>query len=618
MLARVNCLICCALLALSACAAVRPGPAPEQVPLVEAPAGRHAVTALPLTVAGPAEGQGRAYFDAEGAGRVTVSFLAHGPGAYAVRAICDGRARVQRAGEGLAVPAWVPALNAVVLRVEPGERRRSGLELDPRTQACDLIVTPGGRPPWSLRLLRSDTALPRVAALDAPVETCAGGGRDALERAFMASGNLSATCPMPAGPMLFLPDGIDALNARIEALTGSALPRGALETADPDMPLDFSQAPELDLIYLTYLNLNADFVGYLTARMLAFHAARGTIVRILVSDVMFTDADRRLFEGLAAQYPTVQIQPYRMPPGIARGLEGQVARLHRVNHVKLFATVARVPGRSIAILGGRNMHEGYFFAEPRDLSAFPFLQQYNPDRLRIVGGFTAYEDFELGFRRDAQVQHIVRHMSMLWHRDHDTQDLRPPAGTATASPSEGDMRHFLSVPFTDGAAMETYFAGLIDAAERRIRIASPYLNLPPEVEAAMLRARGRGVQVDVVATVRVREATDFMVTGFNRRFANRHAGWLAFYDHDPMPLLMHTKLIVIDDRLVIAGSVNLNRRSFLHDPENGVLVLDRGLAAQADRLIQSYIDQGERMAPGQEMSGWMRFLSGFGFVERMF
>ena len=134
----------------------------------------------------------------------------------------------------------------------------------------------------------------------------------------------------------------------------------------------------------------------------------------------------------------------------------------------------------------------------------------------------------------------------------------------------------------------------------------------------MDRARARGVAVDVVATVRVREATDFMVTGFNRRFANRHGDWLRFYDYDPYPLLMHTKLIVIDDHLVIAGSVNLNQRSFWHDLENGVVVLDRGLAAQADRLIQSYIDRAERVPTGQDLSGWMRFFARFGFIERGF
>ncbi|MCB1391109.1 MAG: phosphatidylserine/phosphatidylglycerophosphate/cardiolipin synthase family protein [Rhodobacteraceae bacterium] len=613
-------LLLCALLALAACAAARGGRVPEQVPLLDVSAdARHAVTYLSLTETGPAEGQTRAYFAAADAGRVSITFLAHGAMHYALSARCDGPARVRRTQGERATPAWTGAGVPVALRIEPRERAERMLDLSPEVTQCDLSVTPGGRPGWVLHLEREDRALPRVAALDSPVEVCTGGGSGALQRAMMDSGALDATCPMPAGPMQFLSDGPDALNARVEALTGRRLTRAQLQTGDPDIPLDFSNAPQLDLIYVNYLNLNADFAGYLTARMLAFHAARGTIVRLLVSDIMLTDTDRALFEGLAARYPTVQVQPYRMPAGSARGLEGQFARLHRVTHVKLFATVARQPGRSIAMIGGRNIHEGYFFPQPRDLSAFPFLQQYDPDEMRIAGGFTAYDDFELAFSGDAQVRRIVRQMGALWHRDQDTQAMMPALpGPAAGVLPEGSMRSFVSIPFADGAAQDAWFARMFDAAERRIRIASPYLNLTPEIAAAMDRARARGVAVDVVATVRVREATDFMVTGFNRRFANRHGDWLRFYDYDPYPLLMHTKLIVIDDHLVIAGSVNLNQRSFWHDLENGVVVLDRGLAAQADRLIQSYIDRAERVPTGQDLSGWMRFFARFGFIERGF
>ncbi|MCW1934444.1 phospholipase D-like domain-containing protein [Pararhodobacter zhoushanensis] len=622
MVFRLNRLFLSLLIALSACAAAQRGvPAPEQVPLVAAPVqGRHAITDLPLFEAGPSDGQHRGYFSAAGAREVSLRFMAHGHMAYRVVAVCDARARIQRRDEGIGGSVWVAAGVPITLRVPPGERLRSGLELDPATQACDLTVTPGGRPGWTLRLEREDTALPVIAALDAPVRSCTGGGADALERAFMDSGDLAATCPMSAGPVTMLADGADALNARVEALTGSRLPRAALIAGDPAVALDYSNAPDLDLIYVNYLNMNADFAGYLTARMLAWHAARGTVVRILVSDVMLTETDRRLFEGLASQYPTVQVQPYRMPAEAARGVEGQFARLHRVTHVKLFATIARQPGRSIAIVGGRNIHEGYFFPEPRDLDDFPFLHQYDPEQMRLTGGFTAYEDFELALQGDAQVREIVQQMGALWNRDRDTQAMWPTphrAETVRALPDHA-MRHLISVPYTDGAALDRYYAGLIDAAQHRIRIASPYLNLTPAISAAMERAHARGVTVDVVATVRVREATDFMVTGLNRRFANRHGDWVRFFDYDPMPLLLHSKLIVIDDRLVLIGSVNLNQRSFWHDLENGVAILDAALAARADRLIQSYIDQGERVLPGQELSPWMRFFSRLGFIERGF
>ncbi|MBN8293189.1 phosphatidylserine/phosphatidylglycerophosphate/cardiolipin synthase family protein [Rhodobacter sp. NTK016B] len=597
------------------------GPAPRQVPQIAPPAeGAHVLSYLVLTEEGPAPGQGHSVFDTHGAARVSLTFLARGHGAYSLRATCNGPARVRQPDHGRANPAWAPAGVTLALRIEPGERHRSFLDIAPQTESCTLSVTPGGRAPWSLRLDATDRAAPAVAALDAALPACeGGGGADPLARAMMASGALSSTCPMPAGRTEFLADGADALNARVEALTGARLSRAALETGDPDLPLDYSNAPDLDLIYVNYLNINADFVGYLTARMLAWHAARGTIVRILVSDVMLAEADRALFEGLAARYPNVQLQLYRTPAADARGFEGQFARLHRVTHVKLFATIARQPGRSVAIVGGRNMHEGYFFEAPRDLSRFSFLHQYDPSQMRLTGGFTAYQDVELAFHDDTQVRAIVQHMGALWLRDTERQTMRPGIASGTAGPlREGAMRHFISVPYTDGAALERYYAGLLDAAQSRIRIASPYLNLPPMIGAALARARERGVEVDVVATVRVREVTDFMVSGLNRRFANRYADWVRFVDYDPMPSLLHAKLIVIDDRLVVAGSVNLNQRSFLHDLENGVVILDRRIAAQADRLVQSYLDGGEPVGTGQELSRWMRFFALFGFIERGF
>jgi len=607
-----------ALMALAACA-----PSANEGlrldPVAPPVAGPHLVTWLALSQDGPAEGQHSASFSAEGAGRVSLAFLPQGRGAWWVSATCDAGVRVRAVEGEVSPPMWSRAGQPVTLHLQSGERGQSWLDLDPATQDCTLTVTPGGRPSWSLHLQREDLARPQVARLDAAGRTCAAAGGDALERAFMATGDLAASCPLPMGPVRLLEQGLDALNARVEALTGRALPREALLAGNAEMPLDFSAAPQLDLIYVTYLNLNADFAGYLTARMLAWHASRGTLVRILVSEVMLTATDRDLFEGLAARYPNVQIQPFHLPASAAQGLDGQLGRLHRVTHVKLFATVARQPRRSVAILGGRNIHEGYFFDSPRDLSAQPWLHQYDVSQTRLTGGFTTYQDFEIALNDDRAVRSIVGHMAALWHRDHDSQTLRPVQGAAALpGVEEGMMRHFLSVPFSDGQAQEAYYAGLIDAAQQSIRVAIPYLNLPPPLEAALLRARARGVRVDVVTTVRVREATDFMVTGLNRDFANRFGDWVRFFDFDPYPQLLHAKLIVIDGRLAIVGSTNLNQRSFVHDMENGVVVLDRRLAAQLDGVIQGWIDRGQQVRPGQPISRLGALLARVGFIRRGF
>lgn len=607
-----------ALALLAGCApSARQGIDPE--PLQVSRGGPHLLTTLVLSPGGPAEGQHAASFAAAGAGRVSVGFLPQGRGAYDIRATCDARARVRDAQGEISAPMWREPGQPVVLRVEPGARAAVLLDLDPATTRCELTVTPGGRSAWSLRLEREDRVHPAVARLDTPLPACTAAGGDALERAFMADLGLSATCPVQIGRVSTLEHGLDALNARIEALTGRRLTQAQLEAGDPDMAIDYSAAPQLDLIYMTYLNLNADFAGFLMARMLAWHAARGTVVRILVAEIMLTATDRRLFEGLAARYPNVQIQSFTLPASAAVGLDGQLGRLHRVTHVKMFATLARQPGRSVAIIGGRNIHEGYFFDAPRNLRGYPGLHQYNVAETRLTGGFTAYQDYEIAMHDDAAVRRIAGHMAALWHRDHDSQVMRAPAsGGGPARAGEGMMRHFVSIPFADGQAQEAYYVGLFDAARSSIRIAIPYLNLPPLLHAALDRARARGVEVDVVTTVRVREATDFIVSGLNRDFANQFGDWVEFVDFDPYPLLLHAKLIVIDGRLSVIGSTNLNQRSFVHDMENGVVVMDRALAASLDATISRWMARGEQRGPGQPVSAIARMLMRIGFVRRVF
>ena len=607
-----------ALLALAACTPVQAtrdadAPLPGTV-------WRHAVSYLVLSPEGPADGQHVAYFSGRAAERVDVSFIATGTGAIRVQAVCDGRARVRPSDQQVTVPAWQAPGQEVWIDLTPAERNRTWLDLSTETTRCALQVTPGGRPAYALDLRREETALPEIARLDTPREGChAGPLAPPLARAMLGQGDLAIMCPVAAGPTRTFPVGLEALNAKVEMLTGRALDLAVLEAGDPHLVLDWSQAPSLDLIYVNYLNLNADFAGYLVARMLAFHAARGTIVRILVSDIMLTATDRHLFEGLAARFPTVQLQPYHHPAEAAEGFEGQLGRLHRVSHVKLFAVVSSDPGRSAAMIGGRNMHEGDFYPEPRDLSALPFLHQYDPRQTRLTGGFTAYEDFEIEFRSDEAVRALVGHMGQLWHRDHDSQRPQPPLAMRQVDRvAEGQMVHFLSVPFADDQAQIAYFAGLIDAAQSSIRIAIPYLNPPEPLAAALRRARDRGVRVDIVTTVRVREATDFFVSGLNRRFANDFGDWVNFYDYDPFPRLLHAKLFVIDQHLVAIVSTNLNRRSFVHDLENGVVLLDREVARSVDRGIQGYIDDATRMGPGQPVPGLLRRLLRVDWIQNGF
>lgn len=544
----------------------------------------------------------------------------------ALRAVCDGPARFRAQpdppdpADPRPDPAWAPPGLALVADLGAGTRGRLRLDLGAGTGGCRLEVRPSGGAAYGLDLARIGAVHPRLGVIDRGAPRCAAPeSDDPLVAAFAADRALSMTCAMVPGPWRLLPDGIEALDMRVAALTGRRVGHATLERGDPDMPLDFSAAPDLDLIVLSFLNLNADFTGALTVRMLEHHAARGTEVRILVAEPMWSAQDQALYEGLALRYPNVRVEPWRYAPRPGDGTEAQLARIHRVQHAKLFAVVARDPGRSVAMIGGRNLADGYAFPEPFDLSARPELRQYDRGRGLLAGGFHSYSDLEIAFTGDAPVRALVAHWAELWNRDPGTDRPRafdPPRVTA---PAGGPlMRHFLSVPWADAGAQGALFADLIDAARARIDISSPYLNPPPEVAAALARAVARGVQVRVVTTERVREAGDPFITGLNRMFGAAWAGRIAVLDHDPHPRLLHTKAMVIDGRLVVMGSTNLNRRSFGHDWENGIMALDPALARAMTALIEGYMADSRPIEPDAPVARIARVLLAWQMLRRAF
>ena len=101
------------------------------------------------------------------------------------------------------------------------------------------------------------------------------------------------SCELAPGTPRLLGDALDAFNAKVEALTGARLSQARSMRATRLAPIDFSHAPQLDYIWLSYLNLRADYSGYMISRMLEYHAARGATVRIVVTDALMLSRGSR-------------------------------------------------------------------------------------------------------------------------------------------------------------------------------------------------------------------------------------------------------------------------------------------------------------------------------------
>jgi putative cardiolipin synthase len=504
---------------------------------------------------------------------------------------CDGRLTLRRADRTERFAAGRP----FSLRLPAGAAHAT-LVPGPALNRCDLSLrsplAPSGAP---LTILREEKAKPALAELDSLYQRCPtpdAGRLDPLQRVFYAGRWLSQTCPMPLGRPRMLRERHDGFNAKVEALLGRPLPDDAIDRANPEMPLDFSRAPKLRLIYLSSLEFKADFSGRIMERLIRYHAARGTSVRIMVTDVLERAKDDAMLRRLAAEYPNVQLQEFRWNADHGAPIDEQVSQLHKTHHVKMLATLADNPARSRAIIGGRNIHDGFLFHRPVDLSRWPALEQYGKTNGFSLNYYSNWSDFDIEIADPAAVETLAAHLSTLWLRDADTNTARPfsiPVAVGARLPA-GNARHFISVPYADNHALENYYVELIDAARSRIEIANPYLNLTPKLAAAFDRALARGVRVDIVGRIDLKgDIGGKFLTALNTLFVEKYGDRIHIREFKGPDVVLHAKIMMIDGRLATVSSVNLNNRSFLHDSENGIAVLDAGFCRRLKTVYDYYI-----------------------------
>lgn len=587
--------------------------APE---ITQAPAARHltndepsrfdgrwrtARSTLHLAPPGPLSRPAPFAFSGLQAARTEIEIaLPRGVSGIRMHLACDGPLVV----DGVARPAG--KVFELTVGAPDGKARTVLRPADGLGRCAGAAYFPQGR--RDVLLVRQETADPALARLDSRFDTCGAvmpAGADALERAFHAPRALSQTCPFDPGRSRLLTGPRAGFDAKVAALLGRALPPDFYETGDPERPLDFSAAPALSLIYLSYLDMKADFSGRVIERLVRHHAARGTTVRIMVSDVLTRDKDRYLLENLAADHHNVQVKTVRWSPPPLSPPREQIARLHRVHHAKLLIALSPTAGRSAAILGGRNIHDGFLFPQPLDLSAYPKLQHYGHEGSKL-NYYSNWSDLDLALYDDAAARLLAAHLSTLWHGDAATGAARPfSTATKQRAPARGTGRHFISVPYADGHALEAYYVDLLDAARRSIEIVNPYLSLTAPLEAALERALARGVEVAIIGRVDLSgDLGGRTMTAMNQAFVERFGGRVTIHDFKEPRLLLHAKMLMIDRRLSVLSSVNLNNRSFIHDSENGLAALDPEFYARMKKIFEDYRAASVRITTARPAFYW--------------
>jgi cardiolipin synthase len=163
-----------------------------------------------------------------------------------------------------------------------------------------------------------------------------------------------------------------------------------------------------------------------------------------------------------------------------------------------------------------------------------------------------------------------------------------------------------SGPTPDAGSIHEVILGAIYEARGELTITTPYFVPDPALRTALTSAADRGVRVRLILPRRVdSRLVHFASRAFFQELLERGVEIHRFRDG-----LLHAKLLTVDDRLGLLGTVNLDPRSFFLNFENTLLVYDAGVTAQLREIQEGYIARSEPV----DLERWRRRHIGRRFV----
>ena len=275
-------------------------------------------------------------------------------------------------------------------------------------------------------------------------------------------------------------------------------------------------------IRVSTLILGRDEVGAAILGVLARKAAEGVEVRLLLDWLYKWRASRRRIRALRRAGGRVAwFMPVWHVPLVSR-LRTNL-RLHR--------KIVVIDGQ-VAVVGGMNFAHEYMGPTPsprrwRDLMA------------KVVG--PAVGDVDAVFRADWQFA--------------AREELPPAEPLAVAG--DATVQVVGSGPDVAEDLVYDAFLSAVFEARKRLWIATPYFVPDEGLARAIVLAARRGVDVRIVVPARSNHLTADLAGASYLRDVARAGGSICCY----APGMMHAKGVLVDDRLAVIGSANVDMRS---------------------------------------------------------
>jgi len=148
---------------------------------------------------------------------------------------------------------------------------------------------------------------------------------------------------------------------------------------------------------------------------------------------------------------------------------------------------------------------------------------------------------------------------------------------------QGDMlaQNFASGPQDGGEFARLVYLSAIAAAQHWIRLEQSYF-VPDDLGMeALLKARGRGVDIEIITPSNI--DANIVRRASRTLWPQLLRAGVKIYEYGPAKL--HCKILIVDDYFVSCGSVNFDERSLRINDESNINVLD---AAFATRMVADF------------------------------
>ena len=372
--------------------------------------------------------------------------------------------------------------------------------------------------------------------------------------------------------------------AEMEGVTGARFLEGNSASPLIDGPASFEAKDRLirgarKSVYIASYAFYDDVTGREAADMLLERRRAGVDVKVMVDDKMANVFGKALLERMRAG--GVDVLRYR-----------DADRPHDYLHMKILI----VDGES-AIVGGMNFGDPYSHK----------------------GGGLKWRDTDVLYTGPAVTETLAA-FAREWNARYPdrTRHIAMPAAAA-ARTGQARIASLPQNPPTLSPAILNSILKAMAGATRRINVENAYIVAIPAFERAVLAARARGVEVNILTNSKEsidsdgKSMADLIVKG-TRVFAA--AGANVYLKRGET---LHSKFLTVDGVYANVGSYNLHPRSERYDAEFNVAILDRGAAAALDAAFERDIAAAKKMTLAElerTESGFLsRLLNAVGYSQ---